>query len=584
MSSRKFALGIDYGTNSVRALIADINTGEEISTCVFNYPGGKDGIIIDEADANFARQNPQDYIDGLIGSVTGAISNATSIEGFSADNITGIGVDTTGSTPIPVDAAGVPLSYDPRFKNNPNAMAWLWKDHTSFDEAALITAKAHEHSPDYTKYCGGIYSSEWFFAKILHLANVDSDVYNAAASFVEHCDWMTALLVGNTDPKKLLRSRCAAGHKAMWHEEWGGLPSQEFLSSVSPRFNGIIAKLYKDSYTSDTKAGYLCEEWAAKLGLKSGIAVAVGAFDAHMGAVASGIKPGTLVKIMGTSTCDMMVASPDDLGAEIKGICGQVDGSIVPGMIGLEAGQSAVGDIFAWYRDQIRWPIENLLPLSSISGSASDAGMPVLMEEAKALSFKALTEKALKMKPGQSGLLVLDWMNGNRCVLVDPNLTGMILGLTLGTRPEEIFMSLIEGTAFGARVIVERIEEYGVDVDGVVTCGGLAERNPFLMQIYADILGRPMRVSRSSQTCALGAAIFGAVVAGEFASTEEAQPRMCGLKDVVYTPNPEAVKVYDKLFGIYRLVHDAFGTAEFNGKLNGVMKELLAIKRSALAG
>lgn len=581
MSDKRFALGIDYGTNSVRALIADLATGEEVGTCVFNYPSGKDGIILDDTDANFARQDPHDYVLGLEASVKGAIEQAKSAPGFSADKIVGIGVDTTGSTPIPVDANGVPLAFSDEFKDNPNAYAWLWKDHTSFQEADLITCKAHEWSTDYTKYSGGIYSSEWFFSKILRLANVDAAVFNAAASFVEHCDWMPALLCGDTNPKTILRSRCAAGHKAMWNAEWGGLPSQEFLSSVSPKLSGLSAKLFTDSYTSDTKVGGLCAEWAQKLGLSEGTAVAVGAFDAHMGAVGAGIKPGSLVKIMGTSTCDMMVAP--SLDAQIKGICGQVDGSIVPGMFGLEAGQSAVGDIFAWYRDQMRWPIENLLPMGSITHGCGH--LPDVINEAKELVFEALTDKASKLRPGQSGLLSLDWMNGNRTILVDPNLTGMLLGLTLGTKPEEIYMALVEATAFGARVIMERIEEYGVKVEEVITCGGLAERSPFLMQIYADVTGRPMKVSRSAQTCALGSAMFGAVVAGAFANVGEASSKMSGLKDTIYTPISENVKTYDRLYALYRKLHDAFGTRGLNGDgLYTIMKDLLAIKRSALNG
>ena len=582
MNEKKYALGVDYGTNSVRALIVDVSNGEEVGTCVFNYPSGKDGIILDANDANFARQYPGDYVAGLEASVRGAIAEAQKVLGFRADSIIGIGVDTTGSTPIPVDSSGTPLAFDGRFADNPNAYAWLWKDHTSFAEAELINRKAREHSPDYTKYCGGIYSSEWFFSKILRLANVDPEVFDAAASFVEHCDWMPALLVGDTNPKTLKRSRCAAGHKAMWNAEWDGLPSQEFLSSLSPKFDGLRDKLFSDTYTSATKVGGLCKEWAQKLGLAEGIAVAVGAFDAHHGGVGAGIKPGTLVKIMGTSTCDMMVAP--GLDTQIKGICGQVDGSIVPGMIGIEAGQSAVGDIFAWYRDQIRWPIENLLPQSSIASAVDGEKLPALMEEAKGLAFKTLTERAQKMKPGQHGLLALDWLNGNRTILVDPMLTGTIVGLTLGTKPEDIFMALIEATAFGARVIIERIEEYGVKVEDIVTCGGLAERNPFLMQIYADVTGRPMKVSRSGQTCALGAAMFGAVASGHFSDVSEAQALMSGLKDVVYTPIPENCKVYDRLFALYRQLHDEFGVWEYNENLFGVMKELLEIKRSVLNG
>jgi L-ribulokinase len=582
MADRKFALGIDYGTNSVRALIVDVDTGEEVGTYVHNYTRGKDGIILDDRDANFARQDPHDYVEGLEASVKGAIEVAAGVPGFSADAIIGIGVDTTGSTPIPVDSDGMPLSFQERFVGNPNAMAWLWKDHTGHEEAELINRKACEHNPDYTKYCGGIYSSEWYFSKILHLANVDPEVYNAAASFVEHCDWMPALLSGDTDPKRILRSRCAAGHKAMWNAEWGGLPSQAFLSSVSPKLDGLISKLFTDTHTADTRVGDLCAKWADKLGLKEGIAVAGGAFDAHTGAVAAGVKPGTLIKIMGTSTCDTMVVPSDELHTQIHGICGQVDGSIVPGMIGLEAGQSAVGDIFAWYRDQIRWPIENLLPVSRIAADITGDRLSDLMAESKGLAFNALTDLANRLKAGQSGLISLDWLNGNRTILVDPNLTGMILGITLGTKPEEIFMALIEGTAYGARAIIERIEEYGVNVEDVVTCGGLAERNPFLMQIYADVLGRPMRVSRSAQTCALGSAMFGAVAAGYFARAEDAQAVMSGLKDVVYMPDPDRSATYDRLFGIYRRLHDVFGTRDYCANMHGVMKELLDIKRSVI--
>jgi L-ribulokinase len=534
-----------------------------------------DGIILDDRDANLARQDPHDYVEGLEASVKGAVEDAKRVPGFSADMIVGIGVDTTGSTPMPVDADGVPLAFHDEFAGNPNAMAWLWKDHTGHEEADLITRKAHEHDPDYTKYCGGIYSSEWFFSKVLHLANVDSRVYEAAASFVEHCDWMPALLVGDTNPKIICRSRCAAGHKTLWNTEWGGLPKQSFWSSVSPKLDGLIAKLYTDTCTADTNVGGLCAEWAEKLGLPAGIPVAASAFDAHIGAVGAGCRPGTLVKIMGTSACDMMVAP--ELHAQIKGICGQVDGSIVPGMIGIEAGQSAVGDIFAWYRDQVRWGVDNLLP-------SDTSDLSVLSDRAKHMALEVLTDRTKRLRPGQSGLLSLDWLNGNRTILVDPNLTGLIVGLTLGTRPEDIFMALIEGTAFGARVIMERIQEYGVKVEEVITCGGLAEKNPFLMQIYADVTGRPMKVSRSAQTCALGAAMFGAVAAGHFAKVEDAQAVMCGTKDIVYTPNPGNVKVYDRLYTLYRKLHDAFGTRSFSENLYPVMKDLLEIKRTALNG
>jgi L-ribulokinase len=578
MEKRKFALGLDFGTNSVRAVIVDVQTGEEVGTYVHDYTRGKDGIIEKPGDPNFARQDPVEYIEGLEGSVKGAIENASD-HGDVAANIVGIGVDTTGSTPIPVDESGMPLSFNKKFNNNPNAMAWLWKDHTSFAEAAQFTEQAKRERVDYTKYCGGIYSSEWFFSKILHLSRVDPEVFAAAGSFVEHCDLMPALLAGETDPKKIMRSRCASGHKAMFNAEWGGLPPQEFFSRVDKNLNGIVAKLYKETHTADRKVGGLCKEWAKKLGLKDGIAVAAGAFDAHTGAVGAGIREGTLVKIMGTSTCDMMVASPGSLNVAIKGICGQVDGSIVPGCIGLEAGQSAVGDIYAWYRDEVRWPLENILPKTSFGKRLNAEDISALMKEAKDTAYDVLSEKGARLRPGQSGLLALDWHNGNRTVLVDPNLSGLIVGLNLQTKPEEIFRALIEGTAFGARVIMERFTEYGVAVNDVITCGGLAEKNPYVMQIHADIMGRPIKISRSAQTCALGTAMFGAVAAGVYRKVEDAQKVMCGLKDIVYRPNPENKAAYDRLFRLYRRLHDSFGTKDFAENHFPVMKELLEIKR-----
>jgi len=578
MENTKFALGLDFGTNSVRALIVDLQTGEEVGTYVHDYTRGKDGIIEKPGDPNFARQDPIEYIEGLESSVKGAIEEASD-HGDVAANIVGIGVDTTGSTPIPVDESGMPLSFNKKFKNNPNAMAWLWKDHTSFAEAAQFTEQAKRESVDYTRYCGGTYSSEWFFSKILHLSRVDPEAFAGAASFVEHCDLMPALLVGETDPKKIFRSRCASGHKAMFNAEWRGLPPQEFFSRVDKNLKGIVAKLYKETHTADNKVGGLCKQWAKKLGLKEGIAVAAGAFDAHTGAVGAGIREGTLVKIMGTSTCDMMIASPGSLNVAIKGICGQVDGSIVPGCIGLEAGQSAVGDIYAWYRDEIRWPLENILPKTSFGKKLSAEKISALMKEAKGTAYDVLSGKGEKLRPGQSGLLALDWHNGNRTVLVDPNLSGLIVGMNLQTKPEEIFRALIEATAFGARVIMERFTEYGVPVNDVITCGGLAEKNPYVMQIHADIMGRPIKISRSAQTCALGTAMFGAVAAGVYRKVEDAQKVMCGLKDVVYRPNPENKAVYDKLFKLYRRLHDSFGTKDFGENHFSVMKELLEIKR-----
>lgn len=583
MEKGKYTLGIDFGTNSVRALIVDVNTGEEVGTFVHEYTRGRDGIIEKPGDPNFARQHPVEYIEGLEAGVKGAIE-AASDHGDVAENIIGIGIDTTGSTPIPVDESGQPLSFSEKFRDNPNAMAWLWKDHTSFAEAAQFTEQAKREPTDYTTYCGGIYSSEWFFSKVLHLSRVDPEVFSAAASFVEHCDVMPALLVGDTNPRNVIRSRCAAGHKAMFNAEWGGLPAQEFFSRVDRNLDGIISKLYGDSYTADTKVGGLCREWAEKLGLKEGIAVAAGTFDAHAGAVGAGIREGTLVKIMGTSSCDMMIVPAKALKVAIRGICGQVDGSIVPGYIGVEAGQSAVGDIYAWYRDEVRWPLENILPETSFGRDLTAEKVSALMRESKDTVYDVLSEKGDKLRPGQSGLLALDWHNGNRTILVDPNLSGLIAGLNLQTRPEEIFRALIEATAFGARVIMDRISEYGIAINDIITCGGLAEKNPYLMQIYADVTGRPIKVSRSAQTCALGTAMFGAVAAGYYTNVEEAQERMGGLKDIVYQPNPENKAIYDRLFALYKRMHDAFGTKDFAENHFSVMKELLEIKRQTTQG
>ncbi|NOX96963.1 MAG: ribulokinase [Nitrospirae bacterium] len=580
MTEKKFSLGLDFGTNSVRALIVDVENGEEIGSCVYNYRRGEDGVILDEKDPNFARQDPKDYWEGMEASIQGALREARDKKSFRAEGIVGIGIDTTGSTLLPVDEDGLPLSFQEEFKNNPAAMVWLWKDHTSFEEAALITARAKEDEIDYTKYSGGIYSSEWFFSKILHLAKVAPEVFRAAASFVEHCDLMPALLVGDTKPQNIKRSRCAAGHKAMFNREWGGLPAEQFFCRVDEKLKGIRDKLYQETYTADVKVGGLSKEWAEKLSLSAGVSVSVGAFDAHMGAVGAGIKPGTLVKIMGTSTCDTMIAPPETLKVSIEGICGQVEGSIIPGFVGLEAGQSAVGDIFAWYRDQLRWPVENILSRTSF---ASSLDIKKLMEETKDLSYEILTEKAKSLRAGQSGLLALDWLNGNRTILVDPNLTGQIIGLTLQTRPEEIFLALIESTAFGAKVIMDRISEYGIDIEEVITCGGLAERNPLLMQVYADIIGKPIKISRSAQTCALGAAMFGAVAAGHYPRVEDAQGVMGGLKSTVYYPREESMAVYSRLFKLYKTLHDSLGTKNFSGDLYPVMKELLKIKREVMS-
>lgn len=560
---KKYAIGLDFGTNSCRSLIIDLQTGAELASHVFDYPTGVLGIMTDPKDPNVARQNPQDYLDGLESIIINAIIEAQQNDAdFDAHNIITIGIDTTGSTPIPVDEKGLPLALTPAFKDNLAAQVWLWKDHTSYAEAAEITAKAQLMRPQFLAKCGGTYSSEWFWSKILHIKRSAPDVFAAAFSFVEHCDWLPAVLAGETNPLSLKRSVCAAGHKAMYCEAWDGLPDKEFLADLDPELAELRDRLYQKAYPANTSAGLLCAEWATKLGLQQDIPIAVGAFDCHMGAVGAGVAPGTLVKILGTSTCDIMVKESDFPLADVPGVCGIVDGSVLPGHFGIEAGQSAVGDIFLWF-------VNNLVPDSY--GKTQDE------------KFKALCEQADQFKPGQSGLLALDWNNGNRTILTDVRLSGLILGQTLHTKAHEIYRALIEATAFGALTIIKRVEEYGVAVDEVVNCGGLSVKNPLLMQIYADVIGKPMKVSAIDQTCAFGAAMFGAVVAGVeaggFASVAKAQAKLCRMREKVYIPIPENQAVYAELYALYRELHDAFGTAEWSGKLDQIMKDLIDIRQ-----
>ncbi len=559
-----YTIGLDYGTNSVRCLIVDVKNGAELGTSIHEYPTGQAGIILDSSDHNLARQNPADYIKGIEKTVAGAIAEAKKADSsFEPAKIIGIGVDTTGSTPLPVDKSGKALAMLDEFKDNPNAQAWLWKDHTGYAEAAEITELAAKEHPEYLAKCGGTYSSEWFFSKILHCLRVDPTVFDAAYTWVEHVDYMTGLLTGTGDPNIIKRCRCAAGHKAMFSDSWGGYPAREFLCKLDEKLGRLGDTLSKETYAIDTAAGGLTEEWADRLGVPAGIPVAMGAFDAHLGAVGSGIAEGTLVKIIGTSSCDMVVRSRDAELADVPCICGIVDGSIVPGFWGLEAGQSAVGDIFNWF-------------VNYIQAGGKETG-----------SHGALTEKASRLKPGQSGLLALDWNNGNRTILVDQRLTGLLLGQTLHTKPEEIYRALIEATALGALTIINRFEEYGVQIKEVVNCGGIAERNAMLMQIYADVTGREMKISRSAQTCALGSAIAAAVVAGKavggYDSFAAAQKGMCGVKDITYKPKVENVKVYQQLYKLYLQLHDAFGIDADAGRLSNVMKDLLSIKERANA-
>jgi L-ribulokinase len=552
-------LGIDYGTNSVRALVVDCATGEELATAVVDYPSGFQGVLLDKNDHHLARQNPADYLFGLEKSVREALTKAAAKPGFSPNQIIGIGVDTTGSSPIPVDAKNVPLAHDPKWSKNLAAQCWLWKDHTSYREAAEITRLAAQHRPQYIAKCGNTYSSEWFWSKIWHCLKTAPDVFDAAYSWVEFADYIPSVLAGVTDPRQVKRGICCAGHKALYSDEWGGLPDKEFLALLDPRLASLRDRLYDQAHDATVSAGSLSAAWAAKLGLPAGLPIAIGEMDVHYGAIGSGIREGVLVKALGTSTCDCAVVDAGRKVADIPGICGIVKGAILPGFYGIEAGQSAVGDIFKWWVEVV---------------CQGDAAV-----------HRQLEEEAAAARPGQSGLLALDWNNGNRTILVDPLLTGLMLGQTLYTTRAEIYRALIEATAFGARAIIERIKEYGVPVTTVVCCGGIAEKNKLLMQIYADVIGTKMEIAGSSQACALGSAVSAAVLAGKklggYDSFPEAQARMTSLKPISFAPDPARHATYTKLYQLYRQVHDAFGGVNKQADLSHVMKDLIALKQDS---
>ncbi len=557
-----FTLGLDFGTNSVRAVVADCADGATAGTHVFEYPSGVHGVILDPRDPHLARQNPADWILGLRESACGALAAAAAVvPDFASDEVIGIGVDTTGSTPLPIDADARPLALDPEFQANPAAHAWLWKDHTAADEAAAITEAARERAPEYLAPIGGTYSSEWFWSKIWHCLKVAPDVFAAAVSWVELADYIPGVLIGAKSPAEIPRCVCAAGHKGMYSDVWGGLPSKAFLTRLDPKLAALRDRLYTKAHPPDRAAGPLSATWAEELGLRAGIPVAMGGFDAHYGAVGSGITHGTLVKIIGTSTCDIAIAPTSEPLADVPGICGIVDGSVIDGWYGIEAGQSAVGDLLHWW-------------------------IEVVCEADEAL-HRALTAEASRLRPGESGLLALDWNNGNRTILVDPRLTGLLVGQTLHTTRADIYRALIEATAFGARAIVEQLAVHGIPIERVVCCGGIAEKNELFMQIYADVLGRPMLIAGSPQTPALGAAISAAVAAGADAggydSFPAAQERMTSLRERRFQPDTTARIVYNELYGMYRELHDVFGgVPDASPDLGRLMKRLLALRERVI--
>jgi L-ribulokinase len=547
----KFALGVDYGTSSVRAIFVSLDDGRELGVGETTYAHGVEGVITDPRDPHLARQHPADYEASLVSATRAALVAASRERGFSAERVIGIGVDATASTPIPVDASCRALALDGRFCDDPAAMAWLWKDHTAHAEAEEITSLFAVECPEQLERVGGTCSSEWFFPKLLRLERTAPAVFAHMEDWVELGDWIVGRLTGCVEPAKLSRNVCAAGHKALFHERLG-LPSAEVLARLSPELGRWYARRRYGSdrvLGGERRAGILSSEYATRLGLPAGIAIAAGGIDAHVGAIGAGIRPGRLVQVIGTSACDLAVHPVTNTPSitSIQGASGVVRDSILPGHWGIEAGQAAVGDLYAWFVREFGEP----------------AG----------LGHRELTERAAALAPGESGLLALDWNNGNRSILGNPRLSGLLIGQTLSTRPWEVYRALIEATAFGARIIVDRLVEHGVRIDDVVCCGGIAEKNPLLLSIYSDVLDRPLGLARSQQTCALGSAMLGAVAAGRerggFDTLDEARASMTGLRPETQRPDPGRVNTYGRLFPLYVALHDAFGGRAFGGRAFG---------------
>ena len=542
-------LGIDFGTDSVRALIVDAS-GRTLAEAVRPYPRWGEGRHID-ASVGMFRQHPLDYLEAMTDAVREAVSHVD------ASEVKGIGVDTTGSTPCLTDAAGLPLALRPEFADDPDAMFVLWKDHTAIEEERRINEVAHSgDGPDYTAYEGGIYSCEWYWSKVLHVLRANPRVRAAAAGAIEHCDWIPAVLTGgnpvamgkrgkgnpktNSTPERLngqtvkrlnevlcpaaRRSRCAAGHKAMWHASWGGLPPESFFERVDPLLVPFRRATPDESFTPDKPVGLLSHEWAERFGLPETVVVAGGILDGHCGAVGAGVRPGRLVKVCGTSTCDFLVAESVD--GLIPGICGQVDGSIVPGFVGLEAGQSAFGDVYAWLKHFL-----------SYAGKVSVA---------------AIERDAAAIAPGSTGIVALDWFNGRRTPYYDATCTGAITGLNLGTTAPMVFRALAEATVFGSKRITDHFAEHGITTSDIVMTGGISRKSPFVMQMFADVLRQPVKVASCEQTCALGGAIFAAVASGAYPDVPTAMEHMASGIDRVYNPDAAAAAAYASLYTKYR--------------------------------
>jgi L-ribulokinase len=542
---KKYVIGLDYGSDSARAVVVDATTGVTLATSVKYYPRWMEGKYCDPS-INQYRQHPLDYVEVLEASVKEALAQCPAEV---AAKVVGIAFDTTGSTPVFTDKHGTPLALLPEFAENPNAMFVLWKDHTATKEAAEINKLCKEWEIDYSAYEGGIYSSEWFWAKALHLLRADKSVREKAYSIVEHCEWMPALLTGVNDSSKVVRSRCACGHKTMWHEKWNGLPSEAFLTKLDPLLKGFRARLFDKTETADKPVGHLTEEWAKRLGLTTNVVVAGGAFDCHMGAVGAGVKEHTFVRVIGTSTCDVMVADYKEIGDKlIHGICGQVDGSVIPGMIGLEAGQSGFGDIYAWFKRLMEFPLKHILADSKL---IDEATKQKLIEETSKKILPVLEKEAGKVPVEQSTIIATDWMNGRRTPDANQLLKGTITGLTLASSAPLVYRALVEATAFGSKAIVDRFRSEGVRIDTVIGIGGIALKSPFVMQILSDVLDMPIKVCKTDQACALGASMFAATAAGIYGKVEDAQKAMTSGFAFEYEPNHKNAEAYQKLYAQY---------------------------------
>jgi L-ribulokinase len=543
---KSYVIGVDYGTDSVRSILVDAGTGQELASSVFYYPRWKAQLYCD-ASVNQFRQHPLDYLEGLEDTIKRCLVQAGP---GAAAHVRAISVDTTGSTPIAVDESGTPLSLLPQFSENPNAMFVLWKDHTAVEEAAQINQHAENFDVNYLQYVGGIYSSEWFWAKLLHVLREDEAVRGSIHSWVEHCDWIPFVLTGGRKAADIRRGVCAAGHKALWSEAWNGLPPNEFFAALDPLLDGFTDRLCDKVYTSAEQAGTISEEWAKRLVLPADVVIGVGAFDCHMGAVGGQIEPYYLSKVMGTSTCDMLVAPPQEVADTlVRGICGQVNGSIIPGLIGMEAGQSAFGDAYAWFKNVLAWPVQTLLAQSSLIDADT---LQKLVEETTDRIIPELSKAAAQLPLEEESEYAVDWVNGRRTPDANQVLTAAFAGLSMGTDAPRMFRALVEATCFGAKAIVDRFIEQGIPVKGLIGLGGVAKKSPFIMQMMSDVMNMPIRIHRSEQTCALGAAMFAATAAGIFPKVEDAMEAMGQGFDTEYSPNAEAAAIYAKRYQTYQ--------------------------------